>query len=101
MGLVAPGIWDLPRPGMESMSPALAGGFLTTEPPGRPQNINYFNILTGDSGAEIRPNLVTSEKPLTQILQVFMGRKIFYLKDTPGTLVESKRKETRREAVPI
>ena len=95
MGLGPPGIWDLPRPGMESMSPALAGGFFTTEPPGRPQNINYFNILTGDPGAEIRPNLVTSEKPLTQILQVFTGRK------TPGTSVERKRKETRREAVPI
>ena len=25
---------DLPGPGMESMSPALAGGFFTTEPPG-------------------------------------------------------------------
>ena len=83
------------------MSPALAGGFFTTEPPGRPQNISYFNILTGDPGAEIRPNLMTSEKPLTQILQVFMGRKTFYLKDIPGTLVERKRKETRREAVPI
>ena len=29
-------MWDLPRPGLESMSPALAGGFLTTAPPGKP-----------------------------------------------------------------
>ena len=29
------GMWDLPRPGLESMSPALAGGFLTTAPPGK------------------------------------------------------------------
>ena len=29
------GIWDLPRPGLEPMSPALAGGFLTTAPPGK------------------------------------------------------------------
>ena len=29
-------MWDLPRPGLESMSPALAGGFLTTVPPGKP-----------------------------------------------------------------
>ena len=28
------GMWDLPRPEMEPVSPALAGGFLTTEPPG-------------------------------------------------------------------
>ena len=29
------GMWDLPRPGLEPVSPALAGGFLTTAPPGR------------------------------------------------------------------
>ena len=27
---------DLPGPGIEPMSPALAGGFLTTVPPGKP-----------------------------------------------------------------
>ena len=29
-------MWDLPRPGLEPVSPALAGGFLTTAPPGKP-----------------------------------------------------------------
>ena len=29
------GMWDLPGPGLEPMSPALAGGFLTTAPPGK------------------------------------------------------------------
>ena len=29
------GMWDLPRPGLEPMYPALAGGFLTTVPPGK------------------------------------------------------------------
>ena len=28
-------MWDLPGPGLEPMSPALAGGFLTTVPPGK------------------------------------------------------------------
>ena len=28
-------MWDLPRPGLEPVSPALAGGFLTTVPPGK------------------------------------------------------------------
>ena len=28
------GMWDLPGPGLEPVSPALAGGFLTTVPPG-------------------------------------------------------------------
>ena len=27
---------DLPNPGIEPESPALAGGFFTTEPPGKP-----------------------------------------------------------------
>ena len=29
-------MWDLPGPGVEPVSPALAGGFLTTAPPGKP-----------------------------------------------------------------
>ena len=33
--LLLRGIWDLPGGGIESMSPALAGGFLTTVPPGK------------------------------------------------------------------
>ena len=34
--LVAPGTWDPPGPGIEPASLALAGGFFTTEPPGKP-----------------------------------------------------------------
>ena len=30
------GMRDLPRPGLEPVSPALAGGFSTTAPPGKP-----------------------------------------------------------------
>ena len=29
--------WDLPGPGLEATSPALAGGFLTPQPPGKPE----------------------------------------------------------------
>ena len=29
------GMWDLPGPGLEPVSPALAGGFLNTAPPGK------------------------------------------------------------------
>ena len=32
------GMWDLPGLGLEPVSPALAGGFLTTAPPGKPLN---------------------------------------------------------------
>ena len=31
------GMWDLPRPGLEPVSPALAGRFSTTAPPGKPR----------------------------------------------------------------
>ena len=36
-------MWDLPGPGLEPVSPELAGGFLTTAPPGKPG----FGILEG------------------------------------------------------
>ena len=38
------GMWDLPRPGIKPMSPALAGGFFTTEPPGKP-SLKSFDEL--------------------------------------------------------
>ena len=36
------GTWDLPRPGLEPVSPALAGRFSTTAPPGKPWEIIFF-----------------------------------------------------------
>ena len=37
------GMWDLPRPGLKPMSPALAGRFSTTAPPGKPHNKQFLN----------------------------------------------------------
>ena len=46
------GMWDLPRPGLEPVSPALAGRFSTAVPPGKPsweffahQNLQIYYIL--------------------------------------------------------
>ncbi|KAJ8796348.1 hypothetical protein J1605_002232 [Eschrichtius robustus] len=39
------GMWDLPRPGLEPVSPALAGRFSTTVPPGKPSNCFLKAIL--------------------------------------------------------
>ena len=47
-------MWDLPGPGIEPMSPVLAGGFLTTEPPGKSQDTKlihknllcFFTLIT-------------------------------------------------------
>ena len=36
-GLPCPTPGDLPDPGIEPKSPALAGGFFTAEPPGKPR----------------------------------------------------------------
>ena len=42
-------MWDLPGPGLEPVSPALAGGFLTTAPPGK----SYCSVINS-SWKEIR-----------------------------------------------
>ena len=38
-------MWDLPVPRLEPVSPALAGGFLTTAPPGKSQ-LGILNVLS-------------------------------------------------------
>ena len=36
---------DLPDPGIKPMSPALAGGFFTSEPPGKPSQLQVMTNL--------------------------------------------------------
>ena len=43
-------MWDLPGSEMEAVSPALAGGFFTTELPGKPTA--YSSYLDYDSNCE-------------------------------------------------
>ena len=38
------GMWDLPRSGLEPVSPALAGRFSTTAPPGK--RLSYLNLCS-------------------------------------------------------
>ena len=35
------GMWDPPRPGLKPVSPALAGRFSTTAPPGKPDSLFF------------------------------------------------------------
>ena len=42
------GMWDLPRPGLEPVSPALAGRLSTTAPPGKP-HIDIFEYYKSDA----------------------------------------------------
>ena len=50
------GMWDLPRSGIEPLSPVLAGGFFTTEPPRKLKyNLNLKGL--GRYGVKEGPNL--------------------------------------------
>ena len=40
------GMWDLPRPGLKPVSPALAGRFSTTAPPGKPSQTAFLCLGT-------------------------------------------------------
>ena len=39
-------MWDPPGPGIKTMSPALAGGFFTAEPLGKPPNCTILSQLS-------------------------------------------------------
>ena len=39
------GMWDLPRPGLKPVSPALAGRFSTTAPPGKPDKTSWLIVF--------------------------------------------------------
>ena len=39
------GMWDLPRPGLEPVSPALAGRLSTTAPPGKPHCLVFYQHI--------------------------------------------------------
>ena len=42
------GMWDPPRPGLEPVSPALAGRFPTTAPPGKPTHLSFNGAHNGE-----------------------------------------------------
>ena len=49
------GMWDLPRPGFEPVSPALAGRFSTTVPPRKPQgNLLKMQIWDFPGGTVVK-----------------------------------------------
>ena len=43
--LLFPPLRDLPNPGIEPASPALAGRFVTTVPPGKAQMLHTLNLI--------------------------------------------------------
>ena len=55
------GMWDLPRPGIELLSPALAGRFFTIKPPGKPFLLSshltscFFSVFYKDFPSSFQP----------------------------------------------
>ena len=49
-GVPFPSPGDLPNPGIKLTSPALAGGFLTTEPPGKSHSVFITFLVNGTLG---------------------------------------------------
>ena len=57
------GMWDLPRPGLEPVSPALAGRFSTTVPPGKPPYSLKSTMLPNLEPTKPQFVLMVSETP--------------------------------------
>ena len=73
-GLSCPhSMWDLPRPGIKPVSPALAGGFLTTGPPGKslPSKVSSV-LITANQSSFYHPR--NSFLPLVSHFHVLLQR---------------------------
>ena len=72
-GQLLRGMWDLPGPGLEPVSPALAGGFLTTAPLGKSHcailDRAEFHILTALASLPIR-----RKEPCHELQSKFEGQ---------------------------
>ena len=55
------GMWDPPRPGLEPVSPALAGRFSTTAPPGKPMWVTLHSPCKGAGQEESFWNIPNTE----------------------------------------
>ena len=66
------GMWDLPRPGLEPVSPALAGRFSTTGPPGKPWLTfdSCLNLTLKVCFESFRPWVSNSFSSTTKILRL-------------------------------
>ena len=61
-------MWDLPGPGLEPVSPALAGGFLTTVPPGKSPHVNFKSL--GCLILQILPHNLNSISSVFDVLKM-------------------------------
>ena len=66
------GMWDLPRPGLEPVSPALAGRFSTTAPPGKPPTsaFEYQMVQVGEKKPPNIPKPAPSNRNIMRAIYV-------------------------------
>ena len=72
-------MWDLPGPGLEPVSPALAGGFLTTAPPGKSQDSETLDglFLKIEQAAEVLSKRMDFVVRLTLVQAGFFSSCLF------------------------
>ena len=79
-------MWDPPGPGLEPVSPALAGGFLTTVPPAKSQT-NYLNRCNA-----VVPDLLIHSTDICPLYAMncsgYWGRSKEYNKEILSALLE-------------
>ena len=82
--------WSLHGPGIESMSPALSGGFLTTGPPGQPSLYSCYTYLYDNNYciSIIKLKGSKSPHPTSQLTscsgRIFRGNFLFLLNRRVG-----------------
>ena len=71
-------MWDLPRPGLEPVFPALAGRFSTTAPPGKPSKFFFLENFFYQTGIWIRSKyyfwlmyLLSPVQPIGSLFNIF------------------------------
>ena len=92
---------DLPDPGTESVSPALAGGFFNTEPSGKPQQGITRSLMSevlsrGNSGLEgfAAPSQFWKSPPAGLSWKLGVWKEDGYWEESPGKEWDGKRGES-------
>ena len=95
-------MWDLPGPGLEPVSPALAGGFLTTAPPGKSHiqlisDSNFFNCLA--IFLLVSKLLLEPRADMSSFYSFFFFSSSFVLHSQPITVPPSSQNKPRLPGV--
>ena len=96
------GVWDLPRPGLEPVSPALAGGFLTTVPPGKPSGRFLVLCLLSGNNSFFLVIRVQSRIRIQTLISFRLKLLPFHTCFVPGLEVYSgERRQLWKAALPL